>query len=232
MSDIADADTLAAQFDALQAEREKNWPPERLASNATQRRTLIETFDPDRAVRVGDRLDPFELTAPDGGAITLDRLVANGPAVLVFFRFADCPADNLALPHYDRALLPALDRDRVPLVAISPQLPDRLAAIVTRQSLRLTVASDPDNSLARRLGLVFTPDDTPSPPPSGWIGEVTGTGSWELPLTSVLVIDRDHVARFVAVSPDWLDRIEAADILAAVARVVNAPVDRPLAAAV
>lgn len=136
------------------------------------------------------------------------------------------------MPHYDRTLVPALERDGVSLVAICPQLPDRLAAIVTRHDLRLAVASDPDNRLARRLGLVFTPDETPSPPPAGWIGEVTGTGSWELPLTSILVVDRDHVARFVAIDPDWLDRIEAADILAAVARVVDAPVDRPLAAAV
>jgi hypothetical protein len=51
---------------------------------------------------------------------------------------------------------------------------------------------------------------------NGHIGDVTGTGTWELPKPAVLVIDGDRVVRFVDVSPDWLVRTEAGPIIAAV----------------
>lgn len=220
---MADAETsLNAQFRQLQREREASWSAAQLAANIAQRQALLDAFDPAATIGVGDRLDAFHLVDSRGGTIALDRLVADGPAVLIFFRYAGCPADNIALPYYDRALLPALEAAGVPLVAISPQIPERLDAIRARHGLGLIIASDPDNRLARRLGLTFTPLETTVPPPPGWIGEVTGTGSWELPQTGVLIVDRDRIVRFVAISPDWLDRIEAPEILAALGAVQTA----------
>ena len=55
---------------------------------------------------------------------------------------------------------------------------------------------------------------------------MTGTDTWELPQTAALVIDRDLTVRYAAISPDWLDRVEAEEILAAVARI---PAVRPQA---
>lgn len=208
-------ETLHAAFQALHTTRAANWPPAQLAANVAQRRTLVERFDPAKAVKLGDRLDDATLTGIDGATLTLDGLVRDGLAVLLVFRFATCPADGLALPHYDRHLRPALERLGVPLVATSPQVPDKLRTI-RDVAPGLTVASDPDNAFARRLGIVFVPDDTPATPPTDWIGATTGTGTWELPMPTVLVVDSDRVVRFVHVSPDWLDRPEADDILAAV----------------
>jgi peroxiredoxin len=200
-------DSLKAQFRRLQQERELTWSAAQLAANVAQRQALLAAFDPAATVKVGDRLDRVDLIGSRGEAITLD-----GPAILIFFRYAGCPADNLALPYYDRHLTAAAG---VPVVAISPQIPERLDAIRERHGLGLIVASDPDNGLANRLGLTFTPIETLTLPPAGWIGEITGTGSWELPQTSVLIVDSDRIVRFVAISPDWLDRIEAPAILAA-----------------
>ncbi|WP_404710950.1 peroxiredoxin-like family protein [Sphingomonas sp. MMS24-J13] len=220
MADGEYDDSLNTQFRRLQQERELSWPAEQLAANAAQRRALLAAFDAEAVVKPGDRLDPFDLVGSRGEAITLDGIVADGPAILIFFRYAGCPADNLALPYYDRHLTAAAG---VPVVAISPQIPERLDAIRERHDLRLVVASDPDNRLANRLGLTFTPIETFMLPPAGWIGEITGTGSWELPQTSVLIVDRDRIVRFVAVSPDWLDRVEAPEILAALREFQTAP---------
>jgi peroxiredoxin len=215
MSDGKD-DTLAASFAALEEERERSWPPERLADNRAQRRALVAAFDPTRIAQPGDRLDPYALLDDDGGAVTLDELTRDGPAVLIFFRFAGCPACNIALPYYDRQLRPALAAAGIALAAVSPQVPGRVGEIGRRHGLGFPVLSDPDNGLARRLGISFLPATIPAgPPPAGWIGELTGTGSWELPQPTVLVIDRGRVVRSIAVSPDWLDRPEAEDILAA-----------------
>ncbi len=210
-------ESLNAQFRVLHAERERTWDAARLQRNVDQRRALVATFDPNKAVRVGDAVAPFQLHDVTGGTIALDDLVAHGPAVLVFFRFAGCPACNLALPYYDRTIWPELSAAGVPLVAISPQVPDRLGEIRTRHGLGFRVASDPDNRLGRRLGITFEPEDKPAVVPGEpWIGELTGTGTWELPQPAVIVIDRDRIVRFVSISPDWLVRAEAPEILAAV----------------
>lgn len=210
-------DSLKARYAALQAEREASWPPAQLAGNARQRATLVERFDPVAVAQPGDVLPSLALADVEGGVLTLDTLTADGPAVLIFFRFAGCPACNLALPHYADALYPVL-RDRgIPIVAVSPQQPERLREIRLRHDLPFAVATDTDNALARVLGISFVPDDRPAPPPAGWIGEVTGTGTWELPQPSVLLIGPGRVVQWLHVSPDWLDRPEAGDIVAAIA---------------
>jgi len=217
---MSQTDSLTAQFQALHAERERSWEPEKLRRNVEQRRALVAAFDPAKVVRAGDRVEPFTLELSTGGRVDLDSLVADGPVALVFFRFAGCPACNIALPHYDRTLRPALEAAGIRLVAVSPHLPEKgLDAIRERHGLGFAVAADRGNALGRRFGLTFVPHDDP-PAPEGddnWIGALTGTGSWELPQPAVIVIGRDHVVRFADVSPDWLVRSEAPAVLAAVA---------------
>ncbi|MEJ7933032.1 peroxiredoxin-like family protein [Sphingobium sp. AN558] len=207
-------DSLKARYDALQAQREQEWSPAQLAGNARQRQTLVDRLDPAAVAQPGDRLAPLTLDTVEGGALTLDALTANGTAVLIFFRFAGCPACNIALPYYAETLWPELRERGIPLVAVSPQPPTLLGEIKLRHSLPFEVATDRDNALARALGISFEPDDRPSPPPAGWIGEAIGTNSWELPQPAVLAIGPGRTVQWLQVSPDWLDRPEAEEILA------------------
>ncbi|WP_336973602.1 peroxiredoxin-like family protein [Sphingobium aromaticiconvertens] len=210
------ADTLKARYAALQAERERSWPPAQLAGNARQRQVLVDRFDAAAVAQRGDIVPPLVLLDVEEGPLTLDALTSEGAALLIFFRFAGCPACNIALPHYAETLYPAL-RDRgIKLVAVSPQQPDRLKDIKVRHGLPFPVASDPDNGLARLLGISFVPDDRPEQPPVGWIGEVTGTGPWELPQPAVLLLGPGRVVQWLQVSPDWLARPEAEEIVAAI----------------
>jgi peroxiredoxin len=221
--------SLASLYATLQAERERTFTPEALRLNKTQRRELVEGFDPDQTVKPGDRVDGFTLERAEGGGVTLEELTAEGPVLLLFFRFAGCPACNLALPYYDRTLRPALEQRGVRLVAVSPQLPDRLRDIVDRHQLGFPVASDRDNALGRRFGLLFEPnaENKAAAEASGnFIGDVTGTGSWELPFPAAILIDPSHVVRFAAISPDWLDRVESDAVIAAVDAVL-APAEAP-----
>lgn len=208
--------TLKDRFAALQAERERNWPPAQLEANADQRRQLVERFDPAAVVQPGDILPPLSFAEVGGETVTLDSLTAQGPALFIFFRFAGCPACNIALPYYAEALQPELLARNILLVALSPQRPDRLRDIRQRHGLPFRVATDADNGLARLLNISFQPDNRPSPPPAGWIGEVTGTNSWELPQPAVLLVGPGRVVQWFQVSPDWLDRPEAAEILTAI----------------
>ena len=202
----------------LHAERVRTWDPAVLQVNINQRKTLIEEADYAGFVKVGDKLDPFTLTEVDQGPVQIDALLQRGPAVLVFFRFATCPACNIALPYYNRQLAPRLAALGATLIAVSPQDPVRLKDIKDRQHLDFLVASD-GNALGRSLGILYTFDEASKAAglaKGNFIGDVTGTGTWELPMPSVVVVDQQRVVRFVDVSPDWMVRTEAEPVLAAV----------------
>lgn len=212
----------------LHAERERTWDPAALKINVDQRRTLVETADPTRWVQVGQRLEPFVLKDVEGGDLSLERLLERGPAVLVFFRFAGCPACNIALPYYEERLAPALRDLGATLVAVSPQVPERLVDIKVRHGLSFKVASDLGNDLGRRFGILYTADEASQAAQrakGAFIGETTGTGTWELPQPAVVVIDHERVVRFVDVSPDWLVRTEAEPVLEAVRDITLVPAE-------
>ena len=104
----------------------------------------------------GDVVEPFRLPEALGGVVDLDRLLEAGPVVLLFFRFAGCPACNISLRHYQQELYPALAELGATLVAVSPQVPDRLAAIKNRYGFRFPVASGTGSELGRRFGITLS----------------------------------------------------------------------------
>lgn len=209
---------LGERYAELQAERERTWKPEQIARNANQRRVLVERHDPAAHPAPGDAVAPFTVIDQDGTALTRDALTANGPAVLVFFRFAGCPACNIALPYYNETLWPYLRDAGIPLIAVSAQNPvDR--GIIDRHGLGFPVAADPDYALGRALGITFLPEEQPKVAPGeSWIGATLGTDSYEIDQPAVLILDRggpDQAARvrWFDVSPDWLNRTDSAAIL-------------------
>ena len=220
--------SLKERLADLHAERERTWDPAALRINVDQRRTLVETADPTRWVQVGQRLEPFVLKDVEGGDLPLERLLERGPAVLVFFRFAGCPACNIALPYYEERLAPALRDLGATLVAVSPQIPERLMDIKVRHGLSFKVASDLGNDLGRQFGILYTADEASQAAQrakGAFIGETTGTGTWELPQPAVVVIDHERVVRFVDVSPDWLVRTEAEPVLEAIRDITLVPAE-------
>ena len=203
----------------LHAQRVATWRPEDLQVNIDQRKTLLDTANRDRFVKSGDVIEPFSVPEVGGGIIELDGLLETGPVVLIFFRFAGCPACNIALPYYQRQLWPQLQDLGAQLLALSPQIPDRLLDIKQRHGLEFLVASDLGNDIGRRLGLLYSFDEASRRAAlerGNSIGDVTGTGTWELPMPAVVVIDASRVVRFAEVSPDWLVRTEAEPIVQAV----------------
>jgi peroxiredoxin len=208
----AHGDSVNQLLQNLHAERVATWRPEDLQVNIDQRRRLVDGADVDSFVKVGDVLEPFSVPAVDGSIVELEQLLARGPVVVIFFRFAGCPACNIALPYYQRRLYPALRELGATLLALSPQIPDKLLAIKERHKLEFLVASDLNNELGARFGILYAFDE-PSKAAAlsrgNPIGDVTGTGTWELPMPTAIVIDGERVARFVEVSPDWLVRTEA-----------------------
>jgi peroxiredoxin len=211
--------TVQDYLDQLQAERNAEWPEERLKGQAALRQSLEDNADRDGFIKVGDQVDPFVLSEADGGTVALTELLASGPVVLLFFRFESCPACNAALHGYQETLAGPLRELGATLVAISPQVAELLPAIKRRHDLDFLVASDPEAALIGSFGIGFAPNEAEqerSRQEGNDLGERLGTSRWTLPYPTAVVIDQDGVARFVDVHPNWMVRTQAATIIDAV----------------
>jgi peroxiredoxin len=209
---------LNAQFQALHEHRVQTMNPVDLGINIRQREYLVANAVCEKFPQAGDKVPDFTLPDVQGGSVVLSALLAKGPVVLVFFRFAGCPACNIALPYYEQHLYPGLAARGVTLLGLSPQVPEKLIEIKTRHNLSFPIASDTDNLLGKHFGIVFSPTaeaKANAEAKGSNMGETTGTGTWELPMPAVIVVGQDGIIRFADVSPDWLQRTEAKAVLAA-----------------
>lgn len=161
-----------------------------------------------RMVAPGDRIPMLPLVEVDLGPIQLGRMLQTGPIVLVFFRYARSPECNLALRRYQRDLAPVLSDLGAHLVAVSPQVPDRLRAIKRRHDLDFFVAADPRHRLIDALNIGLE---------TAGAAAVLGARHSVLPLPAAVVVDRTGVATFVDVPADPARRTPAA-VLAEAAR--------------
>ncbi|MCU1683656.1 MAG: peroxiredoxin-like protein [Amycolatopsis sp.] len=167
---------------------------------------------------VGATVADFKLADATGGQVSLDELVADGPAVLTFYRGGWCPYCNVALRSYQQELLPELKKLGVRLAAISPQLPDGSLSTKEANELDFAVLSDVGNEVARTLGITFQP--TPEVQAAGKalgsdLNKVNGSTELELPHPTVLIVGQDKTIRFIDVHPDYTTRTEPAAVLAA-----------------
>ncbi|WP_430782678.1 redoxin domain-containing protein [Actinoplanes sp. G11-F43] len=160
-----------------------------------------------RMVAAGDRLPPHPLYEVDLGPVHPARLLATGPLVLVFVRYAGSPACDAALRSYQGHLQPELDRLGAHLVAVSPQAPNRLAAVKHREELGYLVTSDPRHVLIDALNIGFG---------NPGADVVLGTGRSVLPFAAAVVVDRTGVVRFAEVRPNWSDPVPPGRLIAAV----------------
>ncbi|MEV8510322.1 redoxin domain-containing protein [Actinoplanes sp. NPDC051475] len=162
----------------------------------------------ERMIGAGARLPIRPLIEVDLGPIHLDRMMGTGPVVLVFVRHAGSAACNAAMVDFRTNLAPALSDLDAHLVAVSPQAPQRLAALKRRHDLQFFVAADPRCALIDALNIGFA---------SPGADAILGTNRSVLPLASVVVADRAGTVRFVDVRASWATPPEAGRIVSAVA---------------
>jgi len=212
--------TIQEQSDQLQAASAGRIPAEVLEIFARDRAVLRECGKPADAVAAGDLLQDFTLPDATGKEVSLSELVADGPAVLVFYRGGWCPYCNLALHQYQAELVPQLSRFNARMVAISPQAPDESLSTAEKHALQFPVLSDAGARVARQLGVTFEPaeDVLEAQRTLGLdIREGNAEGASELPMPTVLVVDPDRVVRFADVHPDYTSRTEVQAIISALA---------------
>jgi peroxiredoxin len=212
--------TIQEQSEQVQAAAAERLPPEVAATFTRDRQGMRERGTPTHAVAAGDLLQDFTLPDATGQEVSLSDLVADGPAVLVFYRGGWCPFCNLALHQYQAELVPELSRFGAQMAAISPQTPDASLSTAEKHSLQFAVLSDAGARVARRLGVAFeqAEDVLEAQRALGVdIRQSNADGATELPMPTVLIVDRDRVVRFAEVHPDYTSRTEVETIVSALA---------------
>ncbi len=213
--------TIADQAREISTAAAKALPAEVVAAFVSDQQALATAGVPADAVSVGDTIEPFALPDATGHTRTLDELTADGPAVIVFYRGGWCPYCNVTLRTYERELLPQLEQFSAKLVAISPETPDASLTTQEKDELTYTVLSDAGAQLATALGITWQPSE-PGLAAQRQLGvdirSARADQGTTLPMPTVLIVDRDHIARFVDVHPVYTGRTEVADIVTALQR--------------
>ncbi len=210
--------TIREQSDQLKAVAVTRLPVEVRAVFDRSVQGFIDEGIPAEVVAAGYAVENFTLDDATGAPVSLEDLVADGPAVIVFYRGGWCPYCNVALRTYQTELLPQLGAFGARLVAISPQSPDESLSTAQKAELEFAVLSDPGSRLAQRLGIAFRQADDVLDAQRTLgldITKVNVEGSVHLPMPTVLIVDRQRTVRFVDVQPDYTARTEVADIVQA-----------------
>jgi peroxiredoxin len=208
---------LVAELRAVHEARRLHIPADLLEIMDRAGRELAGSGQLGRALGTGDRAPAFRLPSAAGGTVGLDELLADGPAVLTFYRGVWCPYCNLALRALQQSHAEIAARG-ARLVAVSPQVPDESLSLSERHALAFDVLSDVGSGTARRYGLAF---DLPEDLAAAYdrlgfdLQRVNGGHPRTLPMPATYVVDRAGTIRWAFVDTDYTARAEPSDILAA-----------------
>ncbi|MHC5068206.1 MAG: peroxiredoxin-like family protein [Planctomycetota bacterium] len=211
--------TLAQILDDFKATMPSKLPPAVLAVLEQGVADLVATDIGDQALAVGDTMPAFALPDASGTMRSSADLLAQGPLVVSFYRGGWCPYCNLELRAL-QALQDDFAQHHATLVAISPQNPDDSLSTQDKNALTFPVLSDHRLAFTRAMGLSFTLPPAVIDLMLTTFGQdlraSNGTDDFELPIPATYVVDRQGVVRWRYVNPDYTQRAEPADVLAAV----------------
>lgn len=109
------------------------------------------------------------------------------------------------------------------LVAVSPQLPEKLRRAKSKHGLDFPLLADLGNAYAKQLSLVFTLPPEVQEIYRGFkldLPQHNGDDSWQLPLPTRIVVDPQGVIQGIDADPDYTVRPEPEASLEIVQRLV------------
>lgn len=211
--------TIAEQVRRLADAMTSHVPNELMGAFGKEQAGLAATGNPEGLIEVGATLPDADLLDPHGNPTTFYQSIGGEGTVVVFYRGAWCPYCNITLKTYQTTLAPELARRRVGLAAISPQVPDGSLSMAEKNKLTFAVLPDQGNQLARAVGILTAPSDAARAAQLQLgldLTTVNADGTVTLPMPTTIIVDTDHVVRWIDVHPDYTTRSEPAQIVDAI----------------
>jgi len=169
------------------------------------------------ALKVGDSIPDVTLRTVEDKEVRLRKLVADKPAVLVFYRGGWCPFCNMHLQSLS-SIKDDLAKEGVQLIAISMDQPSKLRETMQKDKLDYTLLSDSDASAVNAFGISFKVSDATLEKMKTHgvdLDAATGNSDHILPHPAVFVVKTTGIIRFAHVNPDFKVRLEPAKVLEA-----------------
>jgi peroxiredoxin len=223
---------VAALEDVFQAVRYNQWPlSQRLRAIADEVRhkgpdfaKAVDTFVArleaaqagEGAPQVGEAMPGFTMPDHDGRLVTLDGIVARGPAVLAFHRGHWCPYCRMNMAGLAE-IQERLGDARIYAVSAEQQAYTR--KLKAESGAAFPFLTDIDGGYALSINLAIWVDELMAGmiAGAGWdIPGYQGGQAWILPVPSVFILDRAGVVRTRHVDPDYRRRMELDEIVAGV----------------
>ena len=164
---------------------------------------------------VGAKAPDFELPDHDGKLIRPSNLLSKGRLVLCFIRGRWCPfcvgqmeAMNLIVQQIERA--------GATFAAISPQTVKQSYFMRDQHQLKFPLLSDAGNRVARQFRLTYR---VPAAQEAIYrrafvnLPFTNGDDSWELPIPTTYIIDREGSILYASANEDYAERPEPSEIL-------------------
>jgi peroxiredoxin len=210
--------SLKEQLAEYRAGWYKRVPPERQAIMQRHIDQLRAGAISRSMLKVGDRAPGVVLMNAKGQTVDVARLLKKGPVIVTFYRGGWCPYCNLELKAYQQ-MLPEIAATGASLVAISPEKPDESLSTAEKNALSFEVLSDVGQNVGRAFGLVYDFTDELKSAYRGFNLDIparNGTPEeWALPVSATYVIDRDGFIVYAYTDPDYRDRADPREVLAA-----------------
>jgi peroxiredoxin len=209
--------SLKAELDTFRAEFMGQGPPEIRDAMVRADMELAASGITQSALKAGDHAPDFRLPDARGGYARLKNLLAAGPVVVSFYRGGWCPYCNLKLRALQKAL-PEITRLGAKLVAVSPQTPDESLSTAEKNELAFPVLSDIGSSTAKAFGIAYDLAEELRPIYARFghaLPHKNGDESWVLAIPATYVINRDSTIALAFVDVDYSNRLEPAEIIAA-----------------
>ena len=213
--------SLKEQLAEYRAGWYKRVPPERQAIMQRHIDQLRAGAISRSMLKVGDRAPAIVLMNAKGQTVDVARLLKKGPVIVTFYRGGWCPYCNLELKAYQQ-ILPEIAAAGASLVAISPEKPDESLSTAEKNALSFEVLSDVGQNVGRAFGLVYDFTDELKSAYRGFNLDIparNGTPEeWALPVSATYVIDRDGIIVYAYTDPDYRDRADPREVLAALSK--------------
>jgi peroxiredoxin len=215
--------TLKSELDAFRAKFMSQVPAEIRAAMSRADLELAASGIAERALKAGDRAPEFALPDARGGSTRLSELLRQGAVVISFYRGGWCPYCNLELRAL-QAELPTIAHLGATLVAISPQTPDQSLSTAEKSAVAFPVLSDAGSRTAKAFGIAFDLAEELRPIYARFghaLPDRNGDESWTLPVPATYVIGRDGIIALAFIDVDYRNRLEPAEIVAALERLAE-----------
>jgi peroxiredoxin len=166
---------------------------------------------------VGDSFANFILPDQGGKLVALEALLKDGPVVVAFLRGHWCPYCRITAGALGEIASAARDLG-ARIVAITPESRAFALQLAADTGNAFPILADLDNGYSLSLNLAIWVDEAMSGliAGAGWdLPRYQGNDAWVLPIPAVFVLDRAGVVVMRHVDPDYRERADIDQIVAA-----------------